>query len=468
MAVSVTGGEIRQISGGMTSYPAYVPFNSEDTGIGRYDAFLRDMDNNKRKVILVKHARQLRKRADDARKVLEGAKLRYQDAMDLAKRDPSNPAAVYAVKDAASFYGFAASEAIAAEFSAQFAASAAQMGAVGPGTHIEANIRLSPTLDDIKSEIKQLEAKRQEIDRAAMNESKALASGDAFFKEVASSAALLAGEEKSRILFDVARQSFSTAQDGQNLQEAIAEQKALRRAARDEKREARIQELMDGGKSESAARRIYAKELRAYRQGAEWKSQLQTARKMSRLANGLVGGWVQEARAQMPQAIENHFNAKQEKKSAILRRDGARASGDIDGLENSLKDYAGASLKMTLAILRELTCEFQKDGFTKTQARKMAAEKFREEHERRKSDQGAEGREWRQRWENYRGDLDLLRGFQNLNQSQEDKNRVEQGGAGTKTQNAQRIRHGPGREGADTAHRHSPALIRLLRDPHTR
>ena len=362
--------------------------------------------------------KRLLEKAAEAEIQVEDTKINMRRAktrlVDLFAAEPTY-ANLLALREAVSSYQTAASLFIAALYTMELAASAAgNFGASFKDAIVESGAKISPSLDQLKQDLKKAETNYQQIaakQREDLVQNNLHVARDSEFR-------LIEKYAEREILYTIAKSVDSTAADGRNLVESVYAARQLRKDAHVWWRDERLAELAASGYSDSAARDIVARELRQKRKmedkTGERAACICAEKKCLRLGQGLMRGDVQTGRANLPIAIAQHHDGKTIKKSARAERDVARRNKDIDAMAESVGNYVRGSVRMTLGILNELTSELMSEGYTRTDARKMAAEKFRAVHERRKNGNDRDANEWRERWMEYRRDLEFVRESRSL------------------------------------------------------
>ncbi len=403
MAVVVSGGMIENQA---SRHPVVLQtlFADQDQANMRAK---EQAQTTKRQSTLKATAIKARMQAKDALQDMKRAKFAMEDLVAVAKVNPSY-ANVAAAKDAAGIYQKAAVDYIGALYAAEYADKAAEGAGIAIASK-SAGEKISPGVEAVRQEIKEVERNYAEVAK-----SQSIPVDNLRLEQVfAAQAEFRITAERVGILYDLAKMPSSTAEDGQNLVMAVTAMKAARKNAYVVERDARIAELMDKGHSEIEARNQYAKELRAERRRedktGERRQHIEHCVKCNRLGHGLIRGDVQEGRAMMPEAMQKHFYAKQDKKAARAERDVARRDKNAPALQQSVDRYVNASVRMTMGIFRELVAESMTEGYTKAQAKQVALEKFRAEHNRRKNGTDREAREWQKARSDFQMDIGLLR-----------------------------------------------------------
>ncbi len=204
---------------------------------------------------------------------------------------------------------------------------------------------------------------------------------------------VLAAAAEVENLFAIAKNPASTTLDGEILLAAVDQAKAQRRVAYQAWKDQRLEALQAQGHDLPTARRMFAQELRQARSDTEEQrgQQIECEGRACRIGSGLVAGTVQQGRADLPIAIAQHHTGKAEKKSAeaarsVWREKMAKGQADATVIENmraAMAQHSAGSFRMTLGIFRELTAEYMAEGYTATEAQKLARDKFRAVHEAR-------------------------------------------------------------------------------------
>lgn len=323
-------------------------------------------------------AQKLRRDADDAAKLMQKMKLRLEDATRKAKMNPT-AYTIGAMQEAAVDYEFAVSKYIAAEFAAEFAENRADgMGA--REAYRKADAAIAPTMSEVKADAAKLEAEREKITSAQQYEARGMGP----FKTTMEVAA---AEEKALVLFGLAKATNATAEDGQNLLQAVDEAKSLHKDMRAEWRDERVGELtakfMAEGKTEDdadkQARSQYARELQSYRKSGKWEDRLQQNAKMRRLGCGLCEGRVQEAHKKLPQVQEDVKVANGTYKRHRAKHEAARNAGDPEQLKESMdRNRAYYKAARNTQFIERVT-QLETEGYRRGDAFKIAKSEYRKE-----------------------------------------------------------------------------------------
>ncbi|TAH36110.1 MAG: hypothetical protein EYC62_03145 [Alphaproteobacteria bacterium] len=395
------------VSGGIRESGSVQPVVVLQTLFPNQNDLVAQEQNSKKQFELNAIAAKALRRAEDALEDMRRAKYAMEDLVTIAKANPSY-ANVAAAKDAAGIYQKAAVEYVGALYAAEYANKAAEGAGVSVASKF-AGEKISPGMETVRTDIKRIEANYQEVAKSQSVSVSSLNVVPVFNAQMEFKLA----SERVDVLFDIAKMPTSTAEDGQNLVEAVAAMKAARKQAYIAKRDVRIAELMGMGYSESDSRDQCAKELRAERrhedETGKRKKRHEYCRKCNRQGHGLIRGDVQQGRADMPLAMAKHYNAKHDKKAARAERDVVRREKNPFALQESVDRYVLASKRMTMGIFRQLTAEAMIEGYTKAEAKKIALEKFRAEHNRRKNGTDHDAREWQNARNDLQMDIGLLR-----------------------------------------------------------
>lgn len=327
---------------------------------------------SQRKANLKSLAERAALQTEDAFAEMKSAKSRLEFEIADMRRNPTSVNRDDVV-NMATIYRKAAAGYLAALFAQKFTDKMADGFGIAAASKYASEV-ISPNFEQVRAQVAIAEKQCQAANAANVNKIENSFAPGQLVREFDASASMA----RAVSLYDIVKMPGATAADGDNLLTALDAAKIERKQARVEWRDAKVAEFIASGDSEKTARAKVAALLRQERKETERtgeRAEYFAQRRDMRVA---------ACELCITGALHDHSQAKNRRIAASVERDVARNAGDMESLRQSMQETYGAAAKMALAIVRELTYEnIKKFPMDKKQARQMALEQFRAEHEKR-------------------------------------------------------------------------------------